>query len=150
MQELTIPKAILIVVICEIATAIVTFGQELSGIGVALRTEGADFIVAGVLPDSPAAASRSIHPGDRIVAVAEDEGAAVQTKGMGLAQVAGMIRGPTGTAVRITVVPAGKADSESKVVIIVRGTLRINARPEPELSFSWWLLGIGFAIHHPF
>ena len=60
--------------------------QEISGIGVALRQQGADFIVQAVIPDSPAAASKAIHQGDRIIAIAQDDGQPVEMTGLGIAE----------------------------------------------------------------
>jgi C-terminal processing protease CtpA/Prc len=135
----------LLMSICILATPLAK-GQEISGIGVALRSEGTDLVVQEVLPDSPAALSKAIHPGDRIVAIAQDGGDPVEVKGMNLVQLAGLIRGPKGTSVRLSILPTGNENSEPKVVKLVRGKLKIVAGPAPGLSLSFWLVGVGLAL----
>src|SRR6476660_4255116 len=54
------------------------FSVEMAGIGIALKQEGEDFVVMRVLPDSPAAAHKGIHVGDRILAVAHENKLAVE------------------------------------------------------------------------
>ena len=56
-----------------------------------------------------------------------------------------------GTVVRVTVVPAGKDDSETRVVALVRGELKIKdqAPLEPEdLELTIWLLNLGIRLAH--
>ena len=91
-----------------------------AGVGVMLGTEGENIIIRGVVPDSPAAAQKDIHVGDRIMAVAQAEGPAVQVQSGQLAQVVALIRGLKGTAVRLTIVPFGEDDSRVRVVSFVR------------------------------
>ena len=91
-----------------------------AGVGVMLGTEGENIIIRGVVPDSLAAAQKDIHVGDRIMAVAQAEGPAVQVQSGQLAQVVALIRGLKGTAVRLTIVPFGEDDSRVRVVSFVR------------------------------
>src|SRR4051794_95111 len=67
--------------------------------------------VAELLPEGWAASNRAIHVGDRIVAVAQEDGEDVRVKGWKITEVVRLIRGPKGTAVRLTIVPAGKDES---------------------------------------
>jgi thiol-disulfide isomerase/thioredoxin len=87
--------------------------------------EGQNIVIQRILPDTPAAARQDIHVGDRILAVAQDKEPMVSVCGAPLAKVAAMIRGPENTTVRLTIVSAGKEDSESRVVSIVRAELKI-------------------------
>ena len=92
------------------------------GVGVALRLEGQNIVVNSILPDTPAAAQKGLHAGDRIVAVAQGNDPAVQVQN--LVQTARSIRGPKGTTVRLTIVPAGEDDSHAQVVSFVRGEVK--------------------------
>ena len=98
--------------------------EETAGIGVALGVEGQNIVVKRILPDSPAAAQKDIHVGDRIMAVAQDKGPAVQVQGGKLVQAVALLRGPKGTTVRLTIVPFGEDDSRVRVVSFVRGELK--------------------------
>lgn len=99
-------------------------GDELGGIGVELRVEGQSIVVNRILPDSPAAAQKNIHVGDRIIAVAQDKDPAVEVQSGKLAQGVSLIRGAKGTTVRLTIVPVGEDESAVKVVSFVRGEIK--------------------------
>jgi C-terminal processing protease CtpA/Prc len=143
----------IMVALLLVLSGLVSFGQEISGVGVLLRQQGHELMVAGVLPNSPAAASKGIHQGDRLIAVAQGEGKPVPLTGLGLAEAARLIRGPKGTLLRVTVVPAGKDDSEVQVIKLVRGQLDVPMPPEdfdPDgIGFSLWLMKLGMALAHP-
>lgn len=100
-------------------------GDELGGIGVVLGVKGTNIVVISILADSPAAAQKCIHAGDQIMAVAQDNEPAVQVQSGKLAQAIALIRGPKGTPVRLTIVPAGEDDSHLQVVSFVRGDLNV-------------------------
>src|SRR5712691_5351310 len=99
-------------------------GNRTAGVGLVLGVEGQNIVVKGILPDSPAAAQKDIHVGDRILAVAQDKEPAVQVQGGNLAQALALFRGPKGTTVRLTVAPFGEDDSRVRVVSFVRGELK--------------------------
>ena len=98
--------------------------QEASGVGIALGKEGEDLVVKVLLPDAAAASSHAIQVGDRIIAVAQETGADVPVKGRKIEEVVPLIRGPKGTSVRLTIVPAKKDDTQAYVVSLVRGELK--------------------------
>src|SRR5436190_250078 len=98
--------------------------DKTAGVGVVLGVEGENIVVKRILPDSPAAAQKDIHVGDRILAVAQDKAPAVQVQGGKLAQALDLFRGPKGTTVRLTIVPFGEDDSRVRVVSFVRGELK--------------------------
>jgi carboxyl-terminal processing protease len=125
--------------------------RGISGIGVELRQKGEDIIVQTVLPDSPASASKAVHSGDRIIAIAQGDGQLVQMTGLRLVDAAGLLRGPKGSAVRVTIVPAGKDDSDAQVIRLVRGELKgVDDRGgmEAGLPLSIWFLRLGIALAH--
>jgi peroxiredoxin len=98
--------------------------QETSGVGIALGKEGEDVVVKVLLPDAAAASSHAIHVGDRIIAVAEEDGADLPVTGWKIDEVVPLIRGPKGTSVRLTIVPAKKDDTQAYVISLVRGELK--------------------------
>jgi thiol-disulfide isomerase/thioredoxin len=121
--------------------------DEPAGIGVALATEDDQIVVGRVLPDTPAAQSRAIHEGDRILAVGQGDDAPVETKGRRIEDVVALIRGKRGSLVRLTIVPAGKPNDRAVVVTLTRGTVKgLNllgkgeaikvGSPAPPLAYS--------------
>jgi thiol-disulfide isomerase/thioredoxin len=114
----------LTVILCLTASAAGARGDELGGIGVVLGVKGTNIVVRSVLPDSPAAAQKSIHAGDQIMAVAHDKEPAVQVQSGNLKQALDLIRGPKGTTVRLTIVPLGEDESQGRVVSFVRSELK--------------------------
>jgi thiol-disulfide isomerase/thioredoxin len=102
--------------------------QETAGVGIALRKDGEYLVVNALSPDAPAASSKAIHVGDRIIAVAQGDGPDVRVKGWGIIEVARLVRGPKGTKVRLTIVPAKTEDKEAYVVSLVRGEIKELAR----------------------
>jgi thiol-disulfide isomerase/thioredoxin len=104
-----------------------------TGIGVMLGPEAAGldgmFTVTKMLPNSPAALSGLIHEGDRLLAVAEEGLPPQQLTGRPMADVAGMIRGLEGSAVRLTVVPALRPVTEARDVTLLRARLQMETDP---------------------
>lgn len=95
------------------------------GIGISLRVEGDSIFVDEIVPGTPAAAQTDLHAGDRIIAVAQDTGPAVPVHGGKLAQALELIRGPVGSTVRLTMVPAGADEAHARVVSFVRAKLKL-------------------------
>lgn len=112
----------------SLTTATKVSGRDTAGVGMALRADGDYLAVAGLTPDGSAVASRAIHIGDRIIAVAQQDGKDVRVKGWKITEVVPLIRGPKGTTVRLTIVPAGEDESQARVVSLVRGELKALAR----------------------
>ena len=94
---------------------------SLQGIG-ALLTQEDEFVkVAGILPGGPAEFDERLKPGDRIVAVAQENEEPVNVIGLRLRRVVNLIRGTKGTRVFLTVIEAGKGlGSVPTVIDIVR------------------------------
>lgn len=103
-------------------------GMRLSlfGIGAVLRDEDGYCTVLELKP-GPAMKSGKIKPKDKIVAVAQGDADPVDVVGMKLSKVVEMIRGPKGTEVRLTVVPANASDSsERRVVSLIRDEIKLE------------------------
>ena len=98
-----------------------------AGIGIIFDMGGNNITIGGIVPDSPAAAQKDIHVGDRIIAVAQETGPAVPVHGGQLAQAVALIRGSAGTTVRLTLVSSGEDDSHARVVSFVRAELKAPA-----------------------
>lgn len=99
---------------------------SLFGIGAILQAEDGYCKVAELTPEGPASKSGKIKPGDRIVAVAQADKEPVDVVGMKLAKVVEQIRGPKGTEVRLTVIPAASADSSARQVItLIRDEIKL-------------------------
>jgi thiol-disulfide isomerase/thioredoxin len=97
---------------------------EQAGIGVSWARRNGRLFVSRVLPNTPAARSGEIHAGDRLIAIAQQNQQPVDVQGMRIEQVVPLIRGPKGTAVTLTIIPAGKADDDAVVVPLIRGTVK--------------------------
>jgi hypothetical protein len=98
--------------------------RPLVGIGLKLRVEGENLIVDGIISGSPAANQKDLHAGDRILAIAQESGPAMPVETSKLDQTLARIRGPAGTTVRLTVVPAGEDASRAHVVSLIRAELK--------------------------
>jgi len=115
-------------VLCLTASAAEVPDSRTAGVGVVLGVEGQNIIIRSILPDSPAAAQKSMRVGDKIVAIAQDKEPLVQFQSGQLAQAVRLLRGAPGTTVRLIIVPAGEDDSHTRVVSFVRGELKALAR----------------------
>jgi thiol-disulfide isomerase/thioredoxin len=101
--------------------------EPIAGVGMVLQTRGADFVVAELVPASPAAASTLIHKGDRVLGVAEGEGPSQLFVGKTLSESVAMIRGKAGTAVRVMVVSEGAENRDAREVLLTRERLNLEA-----------------------
>jgi len=92
-----------------------------AGIGVALKLSDEKVYINTILSDTPAERSKLLKPNDRVVAIAEVDSNPIDvTRTKKLAKVVGMIRGPVGTVVRLTIVPEGSDENDQIVVSLVR------------------------------
>jgi carboxyl-terminal processing protease len=99
---------------------------SLFGIGGTLQAKGGYCIIRDLIPGGPAASSGLLKPGDRIVAVAQDKSEPVDIKDMPPSQVVELIRGPKGSTVRVTIIPAGAGNSNRKTVTLVRDEIKLS------------------------
>ena len=98
----------------------------LFGIGAELRSEDG-YCKIGTLLSGPAMKSKKIKVGDRIVAVAQSNAPPVDIVDMPLPKAVGLIRGPKGTEVRLTIIPADAMDSSTReVVSLIRDEIKLE------------------------
>ena len=101
---------------------------SLIGIGAVLGIEDdGNCAVKEVKPGSPADISGQIHVNDKIVAVQQQGGEAIEVIGMKLRRIVDMIRGAKGTKVTLTVLPHDAVDvAKTKEVHIVRDVIKLD------------------------
>ena len=87
----------------------IAMNLSLFGIGATLESADGYCKVRELVPGGPAARSGLLKPGDRIVAVAQAGKAPVDIVNMPLSRAVELIRGPKGSTVTLTVIPAGAA-----------------------------------------
>ena len=100
----------------------------LFGIGATLSLSDDGYTtIEALVPSGPAAKSKKLKVKDRIVKVAQGDDEPVDVKDMPLVHVVDKIRGPKGTEVRLTVIPADAVDPSTTVVIpIVRDEINLE------------------------
>jgi carboxyl-terminal processing protease len=104
----------------------INMNLSLFGIGAVLQSEDGYCKVRELRP-GPAMRSQRIKPGDRIVAVAQDDEKAVDVVDWKLSKVVDLIRGPKGTRVRLTIIPVDATDPSERVeVALVRDEIRLE------------------------
>lgn len=105
---------------------------SLFGIGAVLQQKD-DYVSIEELMDGPAKLSKQLKVGDRIVAVAQSNKPPVDIYGMPITKAVRLIRGPKGTEVRLTIVPAGAPDSASQVVKLVRDEIKLSGEAKGKI-----------------
>src|SRR5439155_2824852 len=74
----------------------------------------------------PAAKSKKVHEKDRIIAVAQAGQPPVDVVEMNLTKAVQLIRGPKGTEVTLTIIPADGDASDRKTVTLVRDEIKLE------------------------
>ncbi|MDW8310000.1 MAG: carboxy terminal-processing peptidase [Verrucomicrobiales bacterium] len=97
----------------------------LFGIGAVLTTDLDGYCKIQELKPGPAMKSKQIKVGDKIIAVAQSNGPPVDIVGMNLNKAVQLIRGPKGTEVRLTIIPADNP-SERRVVSLIRDEIKLE------------------------
>ena len=103
----------------------ISMSLALFGIGAELSSADGYCTIESLVPGGPAWKSNQLKKDDKIVAVAQGNGPAVDVVDMELGRIVQMIRGKKGTPVRLTVIPAGDPTSR-KVVTLVRDEINIK------------------------
>src|SRR2546430_1702029 len=99
---------------------------SLFGIGALLQSEDGYCKIKELKP-GPAMRSKKLKPGDRIVAVAQGDGEPVDAVDTKLSRVVDLIRGPKGTEVRLTVIPADAPDPSTRVEVrLIRDEIKLE------------------------
>jgi carboxyl-terminal processing protease len=96
---------------------------SLVGVGVTLAVVDGLCTIREVVPGGPAALSGALKEGDRIVAIAQDGKPPVEVTGAPLNHIVAMVRGPKGSVVTLTVLPATGA---RKLVRLTRAEVRLE------------------------
>jgi len=100
---------------------------SLFGIGAALETEDGYCTIRELLPGGPAARSGQLKPGDRMVAVAQANKDPVDILNMPLSRAVELIRGPKGTRVTLTILPAtGASSAAPRTVSLIRDEIKLE------------------------
>lgn len=105
----------------------INMSLQLEGIGAVLQSSDDYTKVVRLVPAGPADKAGQLKPGDRIVAVAQDQKEFVDVLGWRIDEVVEKIRGPKGTTVRLQIIPAtSKDENQTRVISIVRNTVKLE------------------------
>ena len=104
----------------------IVMNLSLFGVGAELISEDGYCRIRRLLPGGPAIKSKLIKENDRIVAVAQSNQPPVDIVEMSLNKAVQLIRGPKGTEVRLTLIPAGADASTRTVVSLIREAVPIE------------------------
>ena len=95
------------------------------GIGAALSLQDGYPVVNQVMPGTPADLGGQLHPGDRIIALAQGDNVFVDAHGVSLADVVQMIRGAPNTVLQLQILPASAPpDAAPQTISIVRDQIK--------------------------
>ena len=107
----------------------ISMKHSLEGIGAKLMAHEGYVKVTEIIAGGPADRDGRLKVGDLIVAVAQNDDDPVDIVNLSLQRVVGLIRGPKGTRVSLSVIEAGEDLSfPKKTVKIVRGTVNLVDR----------------------
>jgi carboxyl-terminal processing protease len=105
----------------------IAMNLSLFGIGARLQSADGRCTIVDLVAGGPAMRSKELSPGDWIVAVAQDGDEPVDVVNMSLPRIVSLIRGPKGTVVHLTVIPAEKAgESVRRSVRLVRDEIKLE------------------------
>jgi carboxyl-terminal processing protease len=101
---------------------------SLFGIGAVLTTDDDGYCrIVSLQPGMPADKTRKLSPQDRIVEVAQGADEPVDVVQMPLTKVVRMIRGPKGTEVRLTIIPAKASDNSIRTTVsVIRDEIKLE------------------------
>ncbi|MCU6666487.1 Tail-specific protease precursor [compost metagenome] len=100
---------------------------SLEGIGAVLQMDDDYTVINSMVAGGPAAKSKAISVGDRIVGVGQTGQNMVDVIGWRLDDVVALIKGPKGSKVRLEVLPAGKG-TKTRIVTLTRERIRLEDR----------------------
>lgn len=103
---------------------------SLTGIGALLRAEDGAAKIVRLIPGGPAAMDKRdvrLRPGDKIIAVGQDKEPPVDVLHWPLHRIVGLIRGPKGSRVVLTIIPVSDpSGSTTKQVDLVRDEVKLE------------------------
>ncbi len=100
---------------------------SLEGIGAVLQMDDDYTVINSLVAGGPAAKSKAISVGDKIVGVAQPGKTMTDVIGWRLDDVVALIKGPKGSKVRLEVLPAGKG-AKTRIVTLTRERIRLEDR----------------------
>ena len=105
----------------------IQFKLSLTGIGATLTSEDGYIKVVDLVPGGPADKDGRLQPEDRIIAVAQENGEAVDVVDMSVNNAVKLVRGPAGSKVTLTILPAAKGSAAlPQDITIVRGKVELK------------------------
>ena len=111
----------------EMENFAISMKLSLFGIGALLRSEDGYCKIQSLTPNGPAEKSKKLKPNDKIIAVAQSNQPPVEVIETKLSKVVEMIRGPKGTEVRLTIIPADAPNpTMRKVVSLTRDEIKLE------------------------
>jgi carboxyl-terminal processing protease len=108
---------------------------SLFGIG-AMLGKDENYCKIKELKEGPAKKSGQIKEDDRIVAVAQSNAEPVDVVGMPLDKIVEMIRGPKGTQVTLTIIPADAPDTVHKEVTLIRDEIKLDEQQAKAMLYE--------------
>jgi hypothetical protein len=97
------------------------------GIGAALSIQDGYAVINQLFPGTPADLSGQIHTGDRIVALAQGDGAFVDARGLPLKDIVDMVRGAPNTTLQLQLLGADAGpETPPRTVSILRNQLKFK------------------------
>jgi hypothetical protein len=97
------------------------------GIGTAVGMKEGYPVILNVLPGTPAELSGQFRQGDRILALAQGDGAFINAQGVPLSDVVQMIRGAPGTTLQLQILPAdAPPGSTPQTISIIRDQIKFK------------------------
>src|SRR5262249_22412064 len=97
------------------------------GIGAALSVQDGYAVINQLTPGAPAELSGQIHPGDRIVALAQGDSSFVDARGLPLTDIVNMVRGAPNTTVQLQLLAADAGPNAApRTVSILRNQLKFK------------------------
>lgn len=104
----------------------INMNLSLFGIGAELFSDDGYCTIRRLLPGGPAVRSKKVFENDRIVAVAQSNSPPVDLVDMNLSKAVQLIRGPKGTEVRLTIVPAGQDITARRQISLIRDEIKLE------------------------
>ncbi len=111
----------------QMADFAISMNLSLFGVGATLVGEDGYCKIVDLVPGGPAARSKLLKVGDRITNVAQEGKEPVDIIDMPLQDAVELIRGPKGTKVSLTIIPASSTDSSvRKTISLVRDEIKLD------------------------